>query len=157
MIKRSNFLKKQKKSVTLLKEYCQGPNQLLYGLPCGSYESSKHFSPLHAAQNELSEEAELKGGTWLSLLQKEKEEGIVEVKWCANRFYPFVVIDPYVDSSPLPRDEEEYILIERDISLERMKELILKGEMMLPSVQTCLMALNFLKENNYLQQNDILL
>ena len=35
--------------------------------------------------------------------------GVMEAKWAAMRFTPFLVIDPREDSAPLPQDAEEYI------------------------------------------------
>lgn len=34
---------------------------------------------------------------------------VMEAKWAAMRFTPFLVIDPVDDSSPLAQDAEEYI------------------------------------------------
>jgi len=44
----------------------------------------------------------------------------------------------------------EFIEIHYGISLPRLREIILQGEMTLPSVQTTLMALNYLEKNSYL-------
>lgn len=42
--------------VTLIKEYAQGPNQMVYGLPAGSFHVGKHESLEDCARAELSEE-----------------------------------------------------------------------------------------------------
>ena len=42
--------------VTLLREYCQGVNEMQYVLPTGSYDPDRHTSPTAAGQAELSEE-----------------------------------------------------------------------------------------------------
>ena len=34
---------------------------------------------------------------------------VMEAKWAAMRFTPFLVIDPVQDASPLAQDAEEYI------------------------------------------------
>ena len=42
--------------VTILREHCQGPNQMMFVLPTGGFSPGKHHSWLHCAQSELSEE-----------------------------------------------------------------------------------------------------
>jgi len=46
------------------------------------------------------------GGRWVPLLPPE-HPGLSEVKWCMNRFRPFLVIDPVSDDNPGSRDLEE--------------------------------------------------
>lgn len=162
--------------VTLLREYCQGPNTLGYSLPAGAYDRRKHASYLECAQAELSEEvgagcwavsvcvvvvcvcvvggggdtghgqaamkgaagqpfppfhrllrhsqqrplcgshsaplpqALLAGGEWAELLPA-GHLGVPEVKWCANRFTPFLCIAPAPDAAPGARDTEEFIQV----------------------------------------------
>ena len=72
--------------------------------------------------------------------------GVPEVKWCRNRFTPFIVIDPEVDTQPGARDKEEYIQILR-VSIPELRRIMKSGEMMLPSVSTCWWALEYLMEN----------
>ena len=55
---------------------------------------------------ELSEEARLSATSLVRLLP-EGSAGICEVKWCRNRFTPFLAIDPLPDSNPGEREEEE--------------------------------------------------
>ena len=43
--------------VTLLREYCQGPNEMMYVLPTGGYDARKHSNLQACAAAELSEEA----------------------------------------------------------------------------------------------------
>ena len=57
---------------------------------------------------------------------------------------PYLCLNPIADPNPLERDAEEDIQW-MDISLLHLNELILKGEMSLPAVQTCLMAIQKLK------------
>lgn len=54
-------------------------------------------------------------------------------------------MDPVDDDKPMERDYEEHIDIIRDVSVNELKQFIMKGEMMLPSVQTAWMALDYLK------------
>lgn len=161
--------------MTLVREYAQGelhscpcrrtlsvtgPNALVYTLPAGLYDRKKHSSVQDCAASELSEEARLTGGEWVRLLP-EGHNGISELKWCTNRFVPFLVIDPTRDRDPLPRDDEEFIRVQEHVPLARLKELILRcvvrqlsklaltrrsGELMLPSVQTTMMALEALRK-----------
>ncbi|PRP88830.1 hypothetical protein PROFUN_00298 [Planoprotostelium fungivorum] len=132
----------KKKTTTILAEYAQGTNDLRYTLAAGAYESKKHDSVIAAARAELSEEAFLKDGEWISLLP----EGIGELKWSTNVFYPFLVLDPVDDPSPPPRDLEETIQIYKDVTMDELHRIILSGDMMLPSVQTCYMAIEHLKQ-----------
>ncbi|KAG0748970.1 hypothetical protein G6F57_003271 [Rhizopus arrhizus] len=124
-----------KKSTTcILKEYCQGTNEMVHLIEESMKEAAKH---------ELSEEAHLKGGKWIKLF--EGEDGISELKWGKNKFIPFLCLDPVDDDKPMERDYEEHIDIIRDVSVNELKQFIMKGEMMLPSVQTAWMALDYLK------------
>jgi hypothetical protein len=50
--------------------------------------------------------ARLTGGAWSRLLPDD-HPGLAEVKWCANRFDPYLVIDPVRDGDPGSRDAEE--------------------------------------------------
>ena len=42
--------------VTILREHCQGLNDMLFTLPTGGYDPRKHSSHMDAACSELSEE-----------------------------------------------------------------------------------------------------
>ncbi|CAI5488637.1 unnamed protein product [Closterium sp. Naga37s-1] len=187
------------KTVTLLKEYAQGANALVYTVPCGGY-TDNHTSLEDCARRELSEEARLCGGQLIKLVGDD-HPGLLEVKWCKNRFTPFLVIDPQDDSDPLPRDLEvtfestqksprgvrrgapsanegpaptplslvsspqfptlqddsdplprdleEFIEVHR-VPVGDLQGMALSGDMLLPSVVTCTMALQYLKDNGWL-------
>lgn len=105
---------------------------------------------MQAAQHELSEEAHLTGGHWISLCPSSQPDGISEVKWGRNRFVPYICINPVVDENPKERDAEEYIEIIKDVSTDDFTQMVMRGEVMLPSVQTGWMAIEWLKENKYL-------
>jgi len=137
------------KTVTIIKEYAQATNAMHFGFPCGHFDRHHHKDYLEAAQHELSEESQLKGGKWVDLLPK-GHPGVMEVKWCKNRFIPFLVIDPEHDANPLPKDKEEYIEVVRNVPIGKLKELVFNGEMMLHSSQTTFMALNYLEQNHLL-------
>lgn len=44
------------RKVTLIREYCQGPDAVCYNLPTGGFDSAKHSSIEDCARAELSEE-----------------------------------------------------------------------------------------------------
>ncbi|GJP51827.1 hypothetical protein CLOM_g10959, partial [Closterium sp. NIES-68] len=135
------------KSVTLLKEYAQGANSLLYTVPCGGLSSS-HASLEDCVRSELSEEARLRGGRLVRLIPDD-HPGLLEVKWCKNRFTPFLIIDPHTDPTPLPRDPEEFIQV-LHMPASDLARLALGGDMMLPSVVTCTMGLQYLRDHHLL-------
>lgn len=56
-------------------------------------------------------QAELEGGEWVDLLGPD-HPGIAEVKWCANRFTPFLCIDPEKASAKGKQDAEEFIEVQ---------------------------------------------
>ncbi|KAI9012026.1 hypothetical protein CLU79DRAFT_709533, partial [Phycomyces nitens] len=138
------------KTTCILKEYSQGTNEIKYTCVAGSYDMKKHKSPLQSAQHELSEEARLTGGQWISLLPENQPDGISELKWGKNRFVPYLCLDPKVDPSPLSRDAEECIQVLPQVPIKDIKSFIMRGELMLPSVQTAWMALEYLDQHNML-------
>lgn len=133
-------------SVTMLREFAQAAlpqADMLYGLPSGGYDPDKHSSLLHAAQCELSEEVQLCGGSWVHLLPEE-HPGVLESKWCRNRFNCYLCIDPEPDPKPRALDYEEHIEVLREVPVMEAWRAALSGNMMLSSVQCCLLALNHL-------------
>lgn len=42
--------------VTVLREYCQGPNKMMYVLPTGGFDPKRHQNILECAKAELEEE-----------------------------------------------------------------------------------------------------
>ncbi|KAH7432992.1 hypothetical protein KP509_07G049600 [Ceratopteris richardii] len=135
------------KTVTLIKEYAQGANDFLFGVPTGGL-SEKHTSLEDCIRKELSEEAHLHEGTLIKLIP-DQHPGILEVKWCRNRFSPFLVLDPKKDPCPLSQDPEERIEVV-NVDLNELKNIMYGGNMMLPSIVTCQMALNYLQEHSML-------
>mmetsp|Transcript_51765 Transcript_51765/g.135051 ORF Transcript_51765/g.135051 Transcript_51765/m.135051 type:complete len:122 (-) Transcript_51765:44-409(-) len=115
---------------------------------CGGYEPTKHSSHLNAAEFELSEECRLRGGTWVKLIPDE-HPGIMEAKWAATRFTPFLVLDPEADPDAREPDVEEFIE-QVDASVDEVEESALSGMMHLPSSQTVLMALRALRSRSLL-------
>lgn len=70
------------------------------------------------------------------------------MKWSSNRFYPFLVIDPEIDTEPKQRDAEEFIELIPDQSIDSIEHRIFNGEMILASAQSYWMAKNYLQLNN---------
>jgi len=133
-------------SVTVLREFAQAapPHAATtLVLPTGGYDPTKHSSLLGAAQAELAEEARLAGGTWHALLP-EAHPGILESKWCRNRFTPFVCIDPEPDSGQGERDVEEYFESCERMPLAELRAALAQGEFLPPSMQTCFSAMEWL-------------
>mmetsp|Transcript_16351 Transcript_16351/g.27233 ORF Transcript_16351/g.27233 Transcript_16351/m.27233 type:complete len:202 (+) Transcript_16351:98-703(+) len=141
------------RTVTMLREFAQAalPHRaIVLGLPCGGYDRHKHDSARHAAQCELSEEAQLRGGTWHRLLPDD-HPGVLEAKWCRNRFTPFLCIDPERDWNPGECDAEEYLKTQQ-VDIDELRRMLVGGEMLLPSLQTCVSALAWLEEQGALKQ-----
>ena len=130
--------------MTLVREYAQGLNRLVWGLPTGGFDPARHADLAACAAAELSEEARLAGGRWVELVPPE-HPGIGETKWCANRFRPYLVVDPRPDAAPGGRDAEEWIQVQR-VPLGRLRALMRGGDMLLPSLATCWLALERLAE-----------
>ncbi|KAI9205205.1 uncharacterized protein BJ171DRAFT_423593 [Polychytrium aggregatum] len=139
----------EKKTTTLVIEYAQGVNQLKYTFAAGGFDPKKHKDLLETAQAELSEEARLKGGEWIALLP-EGHGGISELKWCRNRFIPYLVLNPQIDDTPSPRDAEEFMQVIYDVPLDEVRDIVMRGDMMLPSVQTWVMGEAYLREHGHI-------
>lgn len=127
--------------VTIIREYAQGVNSLVYCLPTGGFDPQKHESLEACARAELSEEAHLSSRQLICLL--EEGAAVPEVKWCRNRFTPFLALQLCLDTDPGARDKEEYIEILR-VGIPELKQICRSGNMLLPSVATCYWAFDFL-------------
>lgn len=132
-----------KPTVTVLREYCQGPNAFMYTLPTGGFDPNHHQTLEQCARSELSEEAQLKGGDMVALIE-EDHPGIVEGKWSLNRFTPFLVIDAEIDEQPRNKDAEEIIEVHK-VCLEDLHNIMVSGQLQLPSLATCYLAFERLK------------
>uniref|UniRef100_A0A061RT60 Nudix hydrolase domain-containing protein n=1 Tax=Tetraselmis sp. GSL018 TaxID=582737 RepID=A0A061RT60_9CHLO len=132
-----------KPQVTVLREYCWGTDQMLYTLPTGGFDPSKHSCFEECARSELSEEAHLQGGRLVRLLPDD-HPGIAESKWCANRFIPFLVIDPEADTDPGPREDEELIEVHR-LTLDELDEHLHSGYFCQPAFTTSALAIRELR------------
>ncbi|KAG2441566.1 hypothetical protein HXX76_003187 [Chlamydomonas incerta] len=131
--------------VTLVREYAQGPNALMFTLPCGGFDPVRHTSLRHCAIAEMREEAMLVGGEMVDLLP-EDHPGQSELKWSRNKFKPFLFIDPRYDPSGCAsRDEEELTIEVVRVTIPELYSIIQSGQMMLPSVFAAFLALEVLK------------
>lgn len=90
-------------------------------------------------------QAHLKGGKIYQLLSDDCP-GVVEVKWCRNRFTPFLVYDPKPDETPGNRDTEEYIEIVR-LKISEIKALTKQGKMLPPAVLACYWSFDWLEDH----------
>jgi hypothetical protein len=95
----------ERKTVRVLQEYSQGPNELKYTLVAGGFDTKKHKTMMDCLQDELSEEARLRGGR-VECLMDPNGRGISELKWGCNHFLPFLCLDPEHDVTPKERDPE---------------------------------------------------
>lgn len=131
--------------VTMVREFCQGPNEWLLTLPAGGFDPARHPSLAAAAAAELSEEARLTGGDWCSLLKGEAgTAGAAEGKWSANRFHAFLCVDPHPDLTPGPRDAEERIDVVR-VPVAELGALVAAGRILPPSVSVAWAAVDELR------------
>lgn len=129
--------------VTVCKEFAQGVVAMMFTLPAGGFDPARHATLAECAAAEMNEEvrasivgahlgspldtltqrgphfdtqAQLVGGQLLPLLPLDLP-GIPESKWCANRFHPFLCIDPQPDPTPPPRDAEEFMEVGVEIGV----------------------------------------
>ena len=144
-------------SVTLIREYMQGSNDMGYSLPTGSFDPKKHADFADVAKDELAEEARLRGGDMVSMLPREDHPGFLESKWCANRFKPFVCVAPESygdgedgDEAAPQRDAEEFSITVHRVSLDELATIMTGGDMTPPSVVTAHMALAHLRKEGML-------
>lgn len=102
-------------------------------------DAKKHDSLQAAALAELSEECGLRGGTLVRLLP-EGHPGLLETKWCRNRFTPYLCIDPEADAAPGQRDAEEAVLTSHRLPLRQLMAMLYGDDMLLHSVATTHLA-----------------
>jgi hypothetical protein len=134
-------------TTTLIREYHPGPEQFLYGTVAGMYEFHKHTSPLQSAQYELEEEAQLQTDKWYSLIDESNAKiGMPFDKYSNNHFFPYLALDCIPVSNPKAMDDEEYIIVERDVTYERLMNLMKSGQMNVVSTFTILLGLRKLTE-----------
>ena len=59
---------------------------------------------------------------------------------CRNRFTPFLCVDPVRDETPGEQDAEEFLSAQQ-VSVDELRQHLVGGEMLLPSLQTCVSGL----------------
>lgn len=134
------------KTMTLIREYMPGSHRILWGLPAGLVEPTKHKDKNEtlAAVQELEEEAQLTGGTWIRLTTPGKP--VAMDKYSLTNVHAFLVLDPWQAEHPKPMDEEEDIEVIRGVSISQIMEWIVAGEMNMVSAWGCLLAIEKLRE-----------
>lgn len=99
---------------------------------------------------QLEEEAHLLGGTWHALCD-DAETTVNADKYSSNEFYCWLVVDPYVTPTPKPMDDEEFIEIERGVSMQRCMSMLDKGELSIVSSFVILMGARKLRQLGLLE------
>lgn len=143
----------QSSTTTLIREYHPGPNKFLYGTVAGMYEYHKHDSTFTAAKAELAEEAQMETDQWVPLLDSLETEMPYD-KYSNHKFVPFLAIDCRRISSPRPMDHDEYITVERNVSMSRVLALMGAGAMNVVSTYTTLLAMQKLRAMHLLGATD---
>ena len=136
-------------------------------VPTGGHEPEKHGEDIaNAAKAEMNEEAKLVGGRLVNLMQKKsenegdrevgEEEGFIETKWCRNKFVPFLCVDPkdVEEGQEGKLDVEEFALETFRVDLKELKRMMYSGEMMLPSIITCQMSLDYLVKSGLISKDE---
>lgn len=143
-------------TTTLIREYHPGVCKFQYGIIGGMFESKKHATSLECAQFELEEEAQLRSDTWIPMLKapslKTNSTGVSENgpvsfdKYSDNVLYPYIALDCRHVSTPRPLDDDEFIVVEKNISYKRLMEIISTGQMNIFSSYVSMLALRKLEE-----------
>eukprot|EP00752_Nemacystus_decipiens_P003331 g3082.t1 len=139
------------KTLTLIKEFAPGREEVAHGVVAGMYEKNKHDSPLQAAKHELEEEAHLLGGTWHTLCD-DAETTVNADKYSSNEFFCWLVVDPEVTSTPKAMDDEEFIEIKRGVSMQQCMAMLGRGELSVVSSFVILMGARKLRQLGLLTQ-----
>jgi len=139
-------------AVTLVREFAQGPNALVWSLPAGGVDPARHASLEDTAAAELSEECHMLPGT-LVRLTPDTHPGFLETKWCCNRYTPYLCIDPVPDPAPGARDAEESAMTIHRVPLSRLEELLYGDDVLPPTVITVQLALRELRKRGLLPQS----
>ena len=120
--------------------------RFMYGTVAGMYEKKKHSSPLEAAQFELEEEAHLRTSEWYQLLSGDDDTSTPLDKYSTNKFHAYLALNCEEVSNPKPLDDEEYIIIERNVSYRRLMQLVTSGQINVVSSYAILLAIRKLRE-----------
>jgi len=134
-------------TATLVQEYHPGVQKMMFGAVAGAFESHKHTTPLECAMAELEEEAQLSctENNWIPLLRDGSTKVPFE-KYSDNQLHPYLALDCTPVINPKPMDDEEFIIIHKNISHSRLMEMISKGELNIISSYTVLLGIQKLIE-----------
>ena len=132
-------------TATLVQEYHPGVNRMMYGAVAGLFEGHKHDTILDCAKSELEEEAQLATDTWIPLMG-DMSKNVPFEKYSDNLLHSFLALDCRPVLNPKPLDDEEYIIIHKNVCHSRLLEMIYAGELNIISSYTVLMGLRKLKE-----------
>lgn len=133
------------KTVTLLKEYCPGVNEKgMYTLVAGLYEE-KHTSVEDCVRCETEEEAHLRGGELIPLMDSE-DLSLPGAKYTGQKFLPYIVKDAERVSDPRPMDDDELILPVHGITPGEAIWLAMHGRMTSTGCMMLFMSLHKLRE-----------
>lgn len=135
----------QTRTTTLVNEYHPGPNKFISGTVAGMYEIDKHSSPLEAAMFELEEEAKLISDKWYPLLDT-TDTSMPFDKYSTNRFYPFLAVDCKHIANGKDLDDQEFIIIERNITYPKLMSLLHSGQINVVSTYAILLGLRKLHD-----------
>eukprot|EP00540_Astrosyne_radiata_P021595 CAMPEP_0116836364 /NCGR_PEP_ID=MMETSP0418-20121206/8058_1 /TAXON_ID=1158023 /ORGANISM="Astrosyne radiata, Strain 13vi08-1A" /LENGTH=141 /DNA_ID=CAMNT_0004466131 /DNA_START=80 /DNA_END=506 /DNA_ORIENTATION=+ len=124
------------------REYNPGPHESLFGLAAGLIEEKHDSNPRIAAEHELEEECQMRGGKWYQLT----ERPLAMDKYDTTKIYSYLAIDPKTVENPRPLDEEEDIEIVSGVSVEEILAMIKRGQMNLVGGCACLLAIEKLRE-----------
>jgi hypothetical protein len=127
----------------------------MFGAVAGAFESHKHKTPLECAMAELEEEAQLSctQNNWIPLLRDGSTKVPFE-KYSDNQLYPYLALDCIPVINPKPMDDEEYIIIHKNVSHSRLMEMISNGELNIISSYTVLLGIQKLVEMGIKLQQD---
>jgi hypothetical protein len=106
------------------------------------FEPARHRDALHAAREELNEEAGLTGGTWYKL----SERGVPKDKYSKDVLVPFLVLDGDLDPRPRAQDPGEDVSVEHGVPLSEALRRVFNGEMPGPAAMVTLMAVEKLRQ-----------
>ena len=131
-------------TATLIQEYHPGVNRMMYGTVAGMFESHKHETVLDCAKSELEEEAHLSCDNWYPLL--EAPLGVPFEKYSDNMLHAYLALDCKPVLNPKPLDDEEHIIIHRNLNYNQLMSLVDNGELNILSSYTVLMAMKKLNQ-----------
>jgi len=133
------------RTVTFVREYHPGVNDVVTGVVAGFFDPVKHESIEAAIRAELNEEVHLKNGTLVSLMSFESN-GLPRDKYSRDRFDLFLALDCEIDANPAQLDFEESIEIVRGVPLLEVPQLVTSGELNMSAAILCLLATRKIEE-----------